>query len=158
MAAPLTPGRGEVLFPSRIEVLPDLLEWFERHLSSSFDPMLKIQAQTALVEGFSNAVRHAHQGLAEPPPVLVSLTIDADSIELCIRDQGASFDIGPGLETAVPSSMERGVDGLPALLEREAHWGLIMLGKLRRDYGWTIRYDPQPEGGNLLLLQHPLPG
>jgi hypothetical protein len=47
-------------------------------------------------------------------------------------------------------------DGLPALPDHEAHWGLIMLSRLRRDFGWEIRYDPLPGGGNELVLQRAL--
>jgi hypothetical protein len=31
-----------------------------------------------------------------------------------------------------------------------------MLGRLRRDFGWMIRYDHLPDGGNKLVMERAL--
>ncbi len=51
-----------------------------------------LQCQLALIEGFTNAVRHAHRGL--PPDTLVSIEVTvADAyLDIKIWDQGPGFD------------------------------------------------------------------
>jgi serine/threonine-protein kinase RsbW len=135
---------AQAAFSSNLDAMPALLEWFEQRRPGSIDEMVWIQAQTALVEGFTNAVRHAHGPLDPPPEVGVSMAVEPGCLRLGIRDHGHPFD----LEAAWG---EQTVDA-----DREAHWGLIILQKLQRDFGWTIRYQPLSEGGNLLLLEYPL--
>ena len=53
-------GETQAEFPSNLEAMADLVEWFERKRPGGLDDMVWIQAQTALMEGFTNAVRHAH--------------------------------------------------------------------------------------------------
>ncbi len=143
----------EASFPSRLDSVAPLLDWLEQHRPPGLDPLLWVQAQTALVEGFSNAVRHAHAHLDPPPEVVVSLEVTPLQLQLRLRDHGPPFDITPAW-SAEESPPERDPDGLGEahLPQREAHWGLVMLARLRRDFGWTIRYDPLPEGGNVLIL------
>lgn len=150
MAQPHLESGGQASFPSRLEETRALLDWFEHSRPHGLDPMLWIQAQTALVEGFTNAVRHANAHLACPPPVEVAVEITPTHLKLKIRDGGSPFDISAALTGGENPSVE---DGLPTLPDREAHWGLIMLSSLHRDFGWVIRYDPLPGGGNELLLK-----
>jgi serine/threonine-protein kinase RsbW len=146
----------ETCFPSRLESTAHLLDWFEQQKPAGLDPLLWIQAQTALVEGFSNAVRHAHAPLDPPPAVAVSLEVTPRHLQLRLRDHGSPFDITPAWsqqEPPPPGPDDPLAHGdLPQLPQREAHWGLVMLAKLRSDFGWTISYDPLPEGGNVLIL------
>jgi serine/threonine-protein kinase RsbW len=168
MAHHLPQGGGKASFPSRLEETQSLLDWFDQSRPPGLDPMLWIQAQTVLVEGFTNAVRHAHAHLTHPPPVEVALEVTPAYLKLHIRDHGAPFDISAAWAAAEeplgegepcgdplnPPSPDR--DGLTAVPDREAHWGLIMLGRLRRDFGWAIRYEQLPDGGNELVLQRAL--
>ncbi len=169
MSHQLHQGGGQASFPSRLEETQALLDWFEQTSPPGLDPMLWIQAQTVLVEGFTNAVRHAHAHLTNPPPVEVGLEVTPEHLKLRIRDQGEPFDISaawagaeerlgeggqPGRDPPIPPAPDG--DGLPALPDRESHWGLIMLGRLRRDFGWAIRYEHLPGGGNELVLQRAL--
>jgi serine/threonine-protein kinase RsbW len=146
----------EATFPSRLESTALLLDWFEQNKPVGLDPLLWIQAQTALVEGFSNAVRHAHAHLDPPPAVAVTLEVTPQHLQLRLRDHGSPFDITPAWSQQEPPPPGPGdplaLGDLPQLPEREAHWGLVMLAKLRSDFGWTISYDPLPDGGNLLIL------
>ena len=165
MALPGPGGDRERRFASHLDAIPELLDWFEHHQPAGIDPMVWIQAQTALVEAFTNAVRHAHAALVPPPEVVVSLECIGGSLRLCIRDQGDPFDmkaVWSQSEQEQNSDQDAGDrpslddDGLPILPVREAHWGLIMLRKLQQDFGWTIRYDALREGGNVLVLEHSL--
>jgi serine/threonine-protein kinase RsbW len=146
-------SEAQAEFPSNLDAMGELLEWFEQHRPGGFDDMVWIQAQTALMEGFTNAVRHAHALLEPPPLVGVTLTLVAGRLRLGIRDHGAPFDLETRLQAhAAEGEQPLGFDGLP---EREAHWGVIILSRLQRDFGWSIRYEPLAEGGNLLLLEGP---
>ncbi|WP_411871984.1 ATP-binding protein [Vulcanococcus limneticus] len=146
-------GEAQAEFPSTLDAMAELLEWFEQKRPGGLDDMVWIQAQTALMEGFTNAVRHAH-GLLETPPVVgVTLSLVGSQLRLGIRDHGAPFDLEALWREQVTQGEEPlGLDGLP---ERESHWGLIILRRLQRDYGWSIRYEPLAGGGNMLLLEGP---
>jgi len=147
----------EACFPSRLDSVAPLLDWLEQHRPPGLDPLLWVQAQTALVEGFSNAVRHAHARLDPPPAVAVSLELTPQQLQLRLLDQGPPFDITPAwsAEECLPDQDPDGL-GEAHLPQREAHWGLVMLARLRRDFGWTVRYEPLPEGGNVLILRRSL--
>jgi serine/threonine-protein kinase RsbW len=168
MAAPFTHGTRESSFPSRLEATQSLLDWFNRHRPVGLDPLLWIQAQTALVEGFTNAVRHAHGPLLPPPPVKVTLNITPSHLRLHIVDQGAPFNLtsawtndartekasGESNPSTIPS--EADADGVPELPNQDSQWGLVILSRLRRDFGWMIHYDHLPDGGNKLVMERAL--
>jgi serine/threonine-protein kinase RsbW len=160
MVRGLPEGAVEASFPSRLDATALLLNWFEQQQPADLDPLLWIQAQTALVEGFTNAVRHAHAPLTTPPPVTVTLEFTPEHLQLRLRDHGPPFDITQAWSLAEPPRCGSGEPTEPAeppdLPSREAHWGLVMLARLRRDFGWLISYDPLPEGGNVLILRRPL--
>ncbi|MFQ6537320.1 MULTISPECIES: ATP-binding protein [Aphanothece] len=158
-AADATPTSRSARFPSRLEETSALLAWFSQVQPPSLDPLIWVQAQTALVEGFTNAVRHAHAPLASPPAIEVDVAYDATGLRIRIRDHGPFFDI-PAVWRALEDTADGAGGSEPAdptaLPERESHWGLIMLLRLHRQHGWSIHYDPLPEGGNVLVLQKPL--
>ena len=146
-------GETQAEFPSNLEAMADLVEWFERKRPGGLDDMVWIQAQTALMEGFTNAVRHAHALLEPPPLVGVSLSMVGGQLRLGILDHGAPFDLEAlWREQAIQGEEPFGLDDLP---EREAHWGLIILRRLQQDFGWSIRYEPLSDGGNLLVMEGP---
>ncbi|KAF0654054.1 anti-sigma regulatory factor [Cyanobium sp. Copco_Reservoir_LC18] len=137
---------------SDLDAIETVLGWFEQLSDPAVPPELWMQAQLALVEGFTNAVRHAHAGLDPPPPVRLSVQVTSEQFCVQILDRGAPFDFEAAL-AAVDQAMEAsGHDPLA----REAHWGLVMLLKLRSAYGWTIRYRRIDDGTNGLSLCHPI--
>jgi serine/threonine-protein kinase RsbW len=141
-------------FPSAVGATSALLEWFGQDSPPSVDPRLWVEAKTALVEGFTNAVRHAQGEFRDPPPIEVGLALltepEGTLLELSILDQGPPFDLA-----AVLDSLEASEPDGRDVLDRDAHWGLIMLARLRSKYGWQVRYDRREEGGNKLLLRSP---
>jgi serine/threonine-protein kinase RsbW len=52
-----------------------------------------LQCQLALVEGFTNAVRHAHKNLPPETPILIQITLDAEKMTIRIWDYGEPFDL-----------------------------------------------------------------
>jgi serine/threonine-protein kinase RsbW len=151
-------------FPSSLPALTELLEWFAAQEPSGVAPLVWVQAQTALVEGFTNAVRHAHGPMADPPPVRVEVTTRSEprGVQLClvIHDRGLPFDLQAAMGAIAPKPTCRGAvdqaDDPFALPERDAHWGLVILARLRDRYGWQIDYQSLREGGNQLVLHSPL--
>jgi serine/threonine-protein kinase RsbW len=141
-------------FPSSLEATADLLEWFGQGRPALLDSRVWVQAQTALVEGFTNAVRHAQGALLDPPPIEVEMSLITEAetarLELRILDQGPPFDLA-----SVWQALASGDTEANDPLDRDAHWGLIMLARLRSEHDWTIRYDRRAEGGNQLLLLAP---
>ncbi len=137
---------------SHLDEIETVLHWFDQQWDASVPSELWMQAQLGLVEGFTNAVRHAHVALDPPPPV--QLTVQVSSQRFCVQilDQGAPFDFEAALAT-VEAAMEAS-DHDP--LAREAHWGLVMVLKLRSAYGWTITHRRIGEATNCLSLCHPL--
>lgn len=140
-------------FESSLEVVPDLMVWFERFNRAPVSNELWLQALTALTEVFSNAVIHAHHALTPPPAVEIAVAIGPAEFRIAVTDHGPAYDFAGAL-----AAIEQVVDA-PAFdpLERDAHWGQILLLRLRNDHGWTLAYGPDPAGGNRLELRHPLP-
>jgi serine/threonine-protein kinase RsbW len=156
MIPPQPPESGRPLHQltvsSDLDQLETVLGWFEGLADPAVPAELWMQAQLALVEGFTNAVRHAHAGLEPPPPVRLSVQVTGERLCLQILDRGAPFDFEAAL-TAVEQAMEASEHDP---LAREAHWGLVMLLKLRSTYGWTIRHQRIDTATNGLSLCHPL--
>jgi len=69
-----------------------VFSWFEQLRQPSIPTNVWLECQTALAEGFDNAVRHAHKGLPSETPIDIQVTIFTQSIELRIWDYGSNFD------------------------------------------------------------------
>lgn len=99
--------------------LIQLLLWFEQ-----FKPLMPasiwMQAQTALVEGFTNAVRHAHRNLASDTPIDVEVQLNPGVIELRIWDWGSKFDLMAFMKT-LPTELD---------MEAESGRGLKLMIKI----------------------------
>jgi serine/threonine-protein kinase RsbW len=52
-----------------------------------------LQGQLALAEGFTNAVRHAHQKMSRNTPIDVEITLFSEHFEMRIWDHGPAFDL-----------------------------------------------------------------
>ena len=143
---------GRLSVRSDLDEIETVLSWFGQLSDPSVPAELWMQAQLALVEGFTNAVRHAHADLDTPPPVQLSVQVTSQGFCVQILDQGTPFDFEAALAT-VEQAMEASAQDP---LARDAHWGLVMLLKLRSAYGWTIRYRRIDTATNGLSLCHPL--
>lgn len=97
--------------------LLEVLTWFEQFKASIGVDRVWMECQLALVEGFTNAVRHAHQHLAADTPIELEASIQGRMIELRIWDCGAAFDLQARLRSApaVVSPLAEGGRGLVLL-------------------------------------------
>ncbi len=151
MAADFLPG-GQLAVSSDLDQLETVLSWFEGLGHPDVPADVWMQAQLALVEGFTNAVRHAHAHLVSPPWVQLALQRSRHLVRLQIIDHGEAFDLASALATVEAEIAASGADPLA----REAHWGLVMFLKLQKEYGWTISYCREDDAINVLSLSHPL--
>jgi serine/threonine-protein kinase RsbW len=145
---------------SSLKVVSDLsslqivMDWFDKFLDAPIPEPLWIQGQTALVEGFTNAVRHAHAQLSPAPEVEMSMVVSEQSIWIEIKDQGQGFDLEAAWRELRQQLQQENFNPL----DREEHWGNLLLLKLHTDYGWHISYLQEPDGRNCLQIRHALSG
>ena len=85
--------RSHLQTPTDLNAIATVLEWFTEVAVSLKPPELVWQAQIILVEGFTNAVRHAHHNLPAITPIDLEMGIDEHQVELCIWDWGQPFDL-----------------------------------------------------------------
>ena len=76
-----------------LDMLADVLAWFGKLQPPSIPKSVWLRCQLALAEGFTNAVRHAHKGLAVDVPIEIEVSLFNNSIEICIFDHGQPFDL-----------------------------------------------------------------
>lgn len=145
---------SELAVSSDLGELDTVLSWFERQQHPDVPSDLWMQAQLALVEGFTNAVRHAQAHLVAPPQVHLSLQRSSEAFCIEIIDHGEPFDFEAALARVDAEITASGQNPLA----REAHWGLVMFLKLQKEYGWTISHCRRDDGTNALSLCHPLRG
>lgn len=132
--------RDHLTVNSDLTVLTKVQNWFEQfclcHASEeSWSENQIYSLNLALAEGFTNAVRHAHQGL--PPETAIEIEASAwgDRIELRIWDQGQPFnpDLLPEPE--------------PGTL-REGGYGWFLLRRLAD----RVTYERTSDRRNCLLI------
>jgi serine/threonine-protein kinase RsbW len=134
---------------SDLDLMTAVAEWFEQFNRPPIDPRLWQEGQIALIEGFTNAVRHAHQHLSPTTPVEIAAELSAQALQISIWDRGVPYDIELAFEQI--SQLINNPDFDP--LEREAQWGSIMLLKLRDEYGWQIGYQRQQDKNCLRIAK-----
>jgi serine/threonine-protein kinase RsbW len=78
---------------SRVEAVPDVLKWYQDLEFFIFDKTIWWQCQIAVIEAFTNAVRHAHKNLPIDTPIDLEITIFTDRIEMKVWDFGMPFDL-----------------------------------------------------------------
>ncbi len=97
---------------SDLTVLNQVQKWFEEfclhHISElSWSENQLYRLNLALAEGFTNAVRHAHQNLPSDTPIEIELFLGCDRIEIRIWDHGNPFDPS-GLIEPEPGTLREG--------------------------------------------------
>lgn len=75
-----------------------VLEWFEQFKQPAIPRKVWIQCQTALAEGFTNVVKHAHKDLSAETPIDIEVRITSEQLEIQIWDSGSTFDLRQVLE------------------------------------------------------------
>lgn len=83
---------------SQVEAVPDVLKWYEDLEFFISDKTVWWQCQIAVIEAFTNAVRHAHKNLPVDTPIDLEITIFTDRIEMRVWDFGMPFDMATKLQ------------------------------------------------------------
>ncbi|HEY9859614.1 MAG TPA: anti-sigma regulatory factor [Candidatus Obscuribacterales bacterium] len=78
--------------------LVQVLSWFEKFNQSHIPKEVWLQCQTALAEGLTNAIRHAHKNQPVETPIDIEVETSFDTLEIRIWDQGPPFDLNSRLE------------------------------------------------------------
>ncbi|MBD2092262.1 ATP-binding protein [Microcoleus sp. FACHB-1515] len=147
-------SNSQLLHESHLQVetdihqIPHLLQWFAQFNQPPLSEQLWLQGQIALVEGFTNAARHAHQHLPRQTPIDLEVKVFRDRLVIAIWDEGAAFDL--------EALMEQTELRLADPLQQAEHWGGVLMQKLKDQYGWQIAYlCPERHSGdrNCLLMQ-----
>lgn len=136
--------RTEIRVPSDLRFLTILENWLLDSLALELEEQVDWQHQScrlrlALVEAYSNVVRHAHRDRPELP-VEVKVELDARKLHLEIWDCGQGFD----LSTYLPPSPQE---------HREGGYGWLILNRLMDRVEYQLRVD----GKNCLTLETTLP-
>jgi serine/threonine-protein kinase RsbW len=137
---------------ARLQVETDLnavtevvLPWFEEFTSPVLSQPFCSQCQLAFVEGFTNAVRHAHQGLPATTPIDLELKLFADSLDMRIWDHGQPFDFEAKLQEKLQELCGEEYDPL----DQEGGRGLLFMHELTDE----LSYLRQPDERNCLLMR-----
>ncbi len=125
---------------TELEALKDVLQWFEGRVFPLVPQKMGWQCEVALVEAFTNAVRHAHQDLPQTTPIDLEVKLLPNFLEMRIWDQGQPFDIQAKLRK---SEREAG------LMEKEGGRGLQFIKKLTDE----LQYLSLPNHRNCLVMR-----
>jgi serine/threonine-protein kinase RsbW len=132
-----------------LEAMTTVTEWFNQFLQSPLPHQMWMEAQVALLEGFTNVVLHAHRQLQPDTPIELKAQLFASYFQLCIWDMGNPYDFEATL--AQLKLLTENPTFIPQ--DREAHWGSILLLRLREQAGWQITYTQQPDSRNCLQIE-----
>lgn len=97
--------KNQLQVTSNIDELGQVLAWFDQFDQLTIPRTTWVQCQTALAEGFTNAVRHAHKDMSPETPVEIEVSVQEQSLEIRIWDCGGVFDLDKKLET-IPKSID----------------------------------------------------
>ncbi|MBW4517068.1 MAG: anti-sigma regulatory factor [Timaviella obliquedivisa GSE-PSE-MK23-08B] len=132
------PKRVKILVRTDLSLLAQVLDWFDQFKHPTLPHTVWLQCQLALAEGFTNAVRHAHQGKPLEVPIEIEVSTRSQAIEIRIWDQGSGFDL------------ERSLNAVPAFMDllAEGGRGLKIIEKTSDVFSYTRTADHR----NCLLI------
>ncbi|MBW4582842.1 MAG: ATP-binding protein [Tildeniella nuda ZEHNDER 1965/U140] len=107
--------KSQLQVRSTLDELSLVLDWFNQLHQPAIPKTVWMQCQTALAEGLTNAIRHAHRGKPTETPIEIEVTMQARSLEIRIWDQGAGFDLAQRL-AALPQTVSQDEIGGRGLL------------------------------------------
>ena len=125
---------------TELEALKEVLQWFESLVFPLVPQKMGWQCEVALVEAFTNAVRHAHHDLPKATPIDLEVKLLPNFLEMRIWDRGQPFDIEAKLHK---SEREANV------MEREGGRGLQFINKLTDE----LQYLNLPNHRNCLVMR-----
>ena len=125
---------------TELKALKEVLQWFEGLVFPLVPQKMGWQCEVALVEAFTNAVRHAHQNLPETTPIDLEVELLPNFLEMRIWDQGQPFDIQAKLRKSEREA---------SLMEKEGGRGLQFIKKLTDE----LQYLNLPNHRNCLVMR-----
>jgi len=128
---------------TELEALKDVLHWFEGLVFPLLPQKTGWQCEVALVEAFTNAVRHAHQDLPKATPIDLEVKLLPNVLEMRIWDHGQSFDLQAKLRKGEKEA---------GLMDREGGRGLQFIKKLTDE----LQYLNLPNERNCLVMRKKL--
>jgi thiosulfate/3-mercaptopyruvate sulfurtransferase len=142
------PKKSSLTVLTDLEALNQVLSWFDSNRQPSMPPKDWLHCQLALVEGFTNAVRHAHRNLAADTPIELEVTFYSTRVELRIWDSGPPFNLEVRLKELLKKSESK-----------PDHYagggrGLILMQKIADYLSYTRVED---ERNCLLLVRNYIP-
>ncbi len=136
---PLKEARLQV--ETDLNAVPEVLQWFEQFTSPLLPQQFCGECQLALVEGFTNAVRHAHRRLPPTTPIVLELNLFPQYLEMRVWDRGEPFDWQAKLEALCQEDIDP--------LEKEGGRGLMFMDQLTDELSY-IRFT---DDRNCLLMR-----
>lgn len=124
-----------------LQALPDVLQWFEQFNLQPLPKTVWMQCQLALVEGFTNAVRHAHLDLPQSTPIDIEAVLFKTYLEMRISDYGKPFNLEAKLQFVSSEKTDP--------LEQEGGRGLVWMRQLTDE----VRYIRLSNKQNCLLMR-----
>jgi serine/threonine-protein kinase RsbW len=136
---PLKESRLQV--ETDLNAVPEVLQWFEQFTSPLLPQQFCGECQLALVEGFTNAVRHAHHHLPPTTPINLDLALFPQYLEMRVWDHGQPFDWQAKLEALCHEDIDP--------LEKEGGRGLMFMNQLTDELSYVRFTDER----NCLLMR-----
>ncbi len=128
-----------------LNALSQVLDWFEEIATPLLPGKASWQCKLALAEGFTNAVRHAHQGLPKATPIKLELKFFTQYLEMKIWDKGQPFDLIARLQYQIKlqNDFDPKKDDVP-----EGGRGLVWMNQLTDE----LSYIRTPDQQNCLFM------
>jgi serine/threonine-protein kinase RsbW len=86
-----------------LNTVAQVLQWYEQLEYLPIPKKILDQCKLALIEGFTNAVRHAHKGMPIETPIELEVTVFKGRLEMKIWDYGQPFDLQARLREILSS-------------------------------------------------------
>jgi serine/threonine-protein kinase RsbW len=136
--------KTELHIPSDLKFLNVVEEWLlgclKLELGQSVDwSRQSSRLRLALVEAYSNVVRHAHKDLPNVP-VIIRLELKDRDLALEVWDRGEGYDVS---DYFAPSPLDK----------QEGGYGWLIMNRLMD----KVEYELKVGGGNCLKLEASLP-
>ncbi len=132
------PYRTQLQVRSDLSELIQVLEWFNQFNHPPLSHFTWLQCQLVLAEGFTNAVRHAHQGFAAETLIEIEGIVTEKALQLKILDHGPGFDL------------EEVLSQMPSVISSEAEGGRGL--KLMQRLADQISYMQTADQRNCLYI------
>ena len=121
------------------KALKALLTWFEQFRAAPIPHKVWLQCQLALIEGFTNAIRHAHGDLTADTPIRIQVSVSDRDIDIWIWDRGPGFSFDSILNDKLATSSK----------DAEGGRGLKIMYLVADE----ISYGPTKNEGNCLHIR-----